>query len=366
MSFREISEDTLMENGDSNFSNTDALIFGSADISVGNASMISGPNMSSSSSSSFMSVEYHHRQQSMSLSAGGGDDDELIVSTASSRILNDDFGACTSVAGDLNKETSHMLVQISIACFEAIQQKNLNEADALLTDLRNFGDSEIGEMKNVATDFAQALGQMINQTPKPISLNFILRKSYREMSINTITEEDSDSFDSNTDAIIYGVYDDSGSGESLISDPNIPSSSSSSSSEDDDFLQQQMMILTAAAAVGGVGTNDLIVPTSASFSWYTNNNKEMHEPKAIMIFNVDFRALSSGVNNEIEGLNLKFCGKRAREEENEVFLMNKEMRREQMVYPLTLTPSNWSSIWDGGDGNGIFDVPPLTPLSSFD
>ncbi|WMV31059.1 hypothetical protein MTR67_024444, partial [Solanum verrucosum] len=41
----------------------DALIFGSADISVGNASMISGPNiMSLSSSLSFMSVD-HHRQQ---------------------------------------------------------------------------------------------------------------------------------------------------------------------------------------------------------------------------------------------------------------------------------------------------------------
>ncbi|KAK6789972.1 hypothetical protein RDI58_013772 [Solanum bulbocastanum] len=367
MSFREISEDTLMENGDSNFSNADALIFGSADISVGNASMISGPNMSSSSSSSFMSVD-HHLQQSMSLSAGGGDDDddELIVSTASSRILNDDFEEFTSVAGSdidgdgkVNKETSNMLVQISVACFEAIQQKNLNLADALLTDLRNFGDSEIGEMKNVATDFAQALGQMINQTPKPRSLKFnFLRKSYREMSINTSTEEDSDSFDSNTDAIIYGVYDDSGSGDSLISDPNIPSSSSSSSDEDDDFLQQQMMISTAA-----VGTNDLIEPTSASFSWLTSN-KEIHEPKAIMIFNVDFRALSSGVNNEIEGLNLKLCGKRVREEETEVFLMNKEMRREQMVYPLTLTPSNWSSIWDYGDGNGIFDVPPLSPLTS--
>ncbi|KAG5607249.1 hypothetical protein H5410_028741 [Solanum commersonii] len=357
-----------MENGDSNFSNTDdALIFGSADISVGNASMISGPNMSSS----FMSVEYHHRQQSMSLSAGDIDGD-----------------------GDLNKETSKMLIQISIACFEVIQQKNLNLADALLTDLRNFRDSEIGELKNVATDFAQALAQMINQTPKPISLNFILRKvlpkfpmvpsgplvtvgigldrtgtgslriiyvPYREMSINTTTEEDSDSFDSNTDAIIYGVYDDSGSGESLISDPNILSSSSSS--EDDDFLQQQQLRSTAAA-VRSVGTDDLTVPTSASFSWYTNNNnKEMHEPKAIMIFNVDFRALSSGVNNEIEGLNLKFCGKRVREEENEVFLMNKEMRREQMVYPLTLTPSYGSAIWEC-NGKGIFDVPPLSPLTT--
>lgn len=177
--------------------------------------------------------------------------------------------------------------------------------------------------------------------------------------MNTITEEDSDSFDSNTNAIIYGVYDDSGSGESLISDPNIPSSSSSSS-EDNDFLQQQQLISTAAA-VDSVGTVDLTVPTNASFSWIRNND----EPKAIMIFNVDFRAISSQVNNEIEELNLKFCGKRVREEENDEFLVNKEMRREQMVYPLTLTPSNWSSIWDG-DGNGIFDVPPLSPLSSFD
>ncbi|KAK6789971.1 hypothetical protein RDI58_013771 [Solanum bulbocastanum] len=94
------------------------------------------------------------------------------------------------------------------------------------------------------------------------------------MPMNTITEEDSDSFDSNTDVIIYGVYDDSGSGESLISDPNIPSSSSSS--KDDDLLQQQM--ISTAAAVDGADTDDLTVPTSASFSW----------------------ALSSEVNNEIE------------------------------------------------------------------
>ncbi|TMW80693.1 hypothetical protein EJD97_016567 [Solanum chilense] len=184
------------------------------------------------------------------------------------------------------------------------------------------------------------------------------------MSMNTITEEDSDSFDSNTNAIIYGIYDDSGSGESLISYPNIPWSSSEEDEDDDDFLQQQQMMTSTAAAVGGVGTVDLTVPTNASFSWIRNNDEEIDEPKAIMIFNVDFRAISSQVNNEIEELNLKFCGKRVREEENDVFLVNKEMRREQMVYPLTLTPSNWSSIWDG-DGNGIFDVPPLSPLFKF-
>ncbi|KAL3337819.1 hypothetical protein AABB24_030121 [Solanum stoloniferum] len=117
---------------------------------------------------------------------------------------------------------------------------------------------------------------------------------------------------------------------------------------------------SAAAAVDGADTDDLTVPTSASFSWYTNNEEEI-EPKAVMIFNVDFRALSSEVDNGIEGLNLNFCGKRVREEENEdneVFLMNKEIRREQTLYALPLTPSNWSSLWD--DIYGIFDVPFVT------
>lgn len=204
MSFREISEDTSTENGDSNFSNTDALIFGSADISGGDTSIISCPNMASSSSSSYWSVEHH--QQQISTAAGGGNDDndnELIVSSASSRILNDDFRAFTSVAGSelglrlniggdaegVNNETSNMLVQISITCFEAIQQNNLNLAEALVIDLRKFADSQIGDMKKVATDFAQALDQMIihgtnipqsiHQNPKLRSLKLMfLRKVY--------------------------------------------------------------------------------------------------------------------------------------------------------------------------------------------
>ncbi|OIT38545.1 PREDICTED: ethylene-responsive transcription factor 5-like [Nicotiana attenuata] len=27
-----------------------------------------------------------------------------------------------------------------------------------------------------------------------------------------------------------------------------------------------------------------------------------------------------------------------------------------------LTPSSWSATWDSGDGKGIFEVPPLSPL----
>ncbi|XP_016507356.1 ethylene-responsive transcription factor 5-like [Nicotiana tabacum] len=70
-------------------------------------------------------------------------------------------------------------------------------------------------------------------------------------------------------------------------------------------------------------------------------------------------------NNVIEqrvNLNLNSCGKRVRkvDGENEVVVVKKEVKREQMVTPLT--PSNWSSIWDCGDGKGIFEVPPLSPF----
>ncbi|OIT03969.1 PREDICTED: ethylene-responsive transcription factor 5-like [Nicotiana attenuata] len=71
-------------------------------------------------------------------------------------------------------------------------------------------------------------------------------------------------------------------------------------------------------------------------------------------------------NNVIEqsvnlNLNLNSSGKRAREVVNEdEVVVKKEVKREQMVTPLT--PSNWSSIWDCGDGKGIFEVPPLSPF----
>ncbi|MCD9639108.1 hypothetical protein HAX54_023411 [Datura stramonium] len=76
-------------------------------------------------------------------------------------------------------------------------------------------------------------------------------------------------------------------------------------------------------------------------------------------------------NHEIEekvNLNLNSCGKRVRggemEKEDEVVMMKmkKEVKREQMVAS-PLTPSSWSAIWDCGDGKGIFEVPPLSPLS---
>ncbi|KAH0670070.1 hypothetical protein KY285_024228 [Solanum tuberosum] len=108
------------------------------------------------------------------------------------------------------------------------------------------------------------------------------------MSIDTMMEEYEYSFDSNTDAIVYGVSDPSTSDECMISDPNIPSSSSSS--EDDDNHQQQQQISIAAAASSD-GTNDLTESSCASSSRFTDEN-QIAEQRAVMTFNVDFGELS--------------------------------------------------------------------------
>ncbi|KAL0321691.1 UNVERIFIED_CONTAM: Ethylene-responsive transcription factor 5 [Sesamum calycinum] len=51
----------------------------------------------------------------------------------------------------------------------------------------------------------------------------------------------------------------------------------------------------------------------------------------------------------------------------------KEVKREEEIREVKteseataavpLTPSSWTAVWDGGDGKGIFEVPPLSPLS---
>lgn len=100
------------------------------------------------------------------------------------------------------------------------------------------------------------------------------------------------SFDSNTNAIVYGVSDPSRSDESMISAPNI---SSSSSEDDDDIIHQQQQQIPVVAAASGDGTDDLTV-SCASSSWFTddnnNNNNKQIEEKSVMIFNVDFGELS--------------------------------------------------------------------------
>nr|XP_018623443.1 uncharacterized protein LOC108943631 isoform X1 [Nicotiana tomentosiformis] len=110
------------------------------------------------------------------------------------------------------------------------------------------------------------------------------KMSYREMSMDTIMEDDRDSFVSNTDAIIYAASDISGWTQSLISDPNIPNSSNSTSVDDHHHHQ----ISTAA----GGGSDDLKIISSSASSSESKNNSNKQSDQEIRIFNVVFRPVS--------------------------------------------------------------------------
>lgn len=71
---------------------------------------------------------------------------------------------------------------------------------------------------------------------------------------------------------------------------------------------------------------------------------------------------------------VKICRKRGRETETEE-VEHKEMKREEMteeevgvkteISVCPLTPSSWTAVWEGGDEKGIFEIPPLSPLSPY-
>ncbi|KAK6790046.1 hypothetical protein RDI58_013846 [Solanum bulbocastanum] len=95
--------------------------------------------------------------------------------------------------------------------------------------------------------------------------------------------------------------------------------------------------------------------------------------KAILNFPLEvsnFKQENHEIEEKVISLNLNLnsnknsCGKRVRGEmeSDDGVVVKKEVKREQMV-ATPLTPSNWSSIWDCGNGKGIFEVPPLSPLS---
>lgn len=64
------------------------------------------------------------------------------------------------------------------------------------------------------------------------------------------------------------------------------------------------------------------------------------------------------------------CRKRGREfqvEERENKVVKTEEMRESVVKTADcpLTPSSWTAVWDCADNKGIFEVPPLSPLSPY-
>lgn len=85
-------------------------------------------------------------------------------------------------------------------------------------------------------------------------------------------------------------------------------------------------------------------------------------PLEVSNFKQENHVIEENVVNS--NLNSNSNGKRVRGEmeNDDGVVMKKEVKKEQMV-ATPLTPSNWSSIWDCGNGKGIFEVPPLSPLS---
>ncbi|OIT03184.1 della protein gai [Nicotiana attenuata] len=205
MSYRsEMSMDTTTEDGESFISNTDAIINGTSDISALAESLISGPNIPNSSWTSADDI-----QQQISTAGGGADDDMMIVSSGASSMLsntnkqseimifnvdfrafavcnNSDkieekgsaesskrlesrFGLGSNIGGAVNEETSFRFVNIYtlMACAEAIQQNNLNLADALVSDIKRLAVQQSGAVKKVVYYFEDTLDRTINGMNAP-------------------------------------------------------------------------------------------------------------------------------------------------------------------------------------------------------
>ncbi|XP_060215544.1 uncharacterized protein LOC132642329 isoform X1 [Lycium barbarum] len=124
-----------------------------------------------------------------------------------------------------------------------------------------------------------------------------------EMSPDTNMEY-STSFDSSTHAIIHGNSDNSGRDESMISDPNIPSSNSSS---DDD---------------------DLMIDVSNP-----NCRHKSDQQEEVRIFNVDFRALTGVSGNKYVPIADTDCRQNMLKRSIKFFRNLYRMKRQEHIRP---------------------------------
>nr|QGV85760.1 transcription factor [Lavandula angustifolia] len=94
--------------------------------------------------------------------------------------------------------------------------------------------------------------------------------------------------------------------------------------------------------------------------------------KAILNFPLEIAILDLAPTNEAAAAGGKRrregdCEERERkevkrEEEEEVAVVKTES---ELTAAVPLTPSSWTAVWDGGEGKGIFEVPPLSPYPNF-
>ncbi|XP_057778531.1 ethylene-responsive transcription factor 5-like [Salvia miltiorrhiza] len=86
---------------------------------------------------------------------------------------------------------------------------------------------------------------------------------------------------------------------------------------------------------------------------------QLRGSKAILNFPLEIGSMDQSAVPQIEAV---VCRKRRRDGEGEE-RERKEVKTEssELTAAVPLTPSSWTAVWDGGEGKGIFEVPPLSP-----